>query len=153
MKRYSGFGWLELVVGILLLLLGGLVFFKPSLALNSMIFAYGIAAMIMGIADIVLYIQIERFIGFGPVLCLITGVLSVMSGVMLLVYPQSGVIILSVLFPIWFIAHFISRLVHLNHIRYVRPFLTLAALRIAAAIYLVLLGIDSIVMAFSEMGK
>lgn len=26
MKRYSGFGWLELVIGILLLLLGGLVF-------------------------------------------------------------------------------------------------------------------------------
>lgn len=178
MRRHSGFGWLELVIGILLLVLGVLAFVKPDLALTSMIFAYGMAAVIMGIADIILYIQIESFIGFGPILSLITGILSVMSGIMLTVYPRTGVIILTVLFPIWFIAHCISRFAHLHHIRYIagdgiyyttliinviglilgilmllRPFLALTTIRFIAGVYLVLLGIDSIVMAFSRMGK
>ena len=46
-----------------------------------------------------------------------TGILSVMSGVMLLLYPGAGTLVLTLLFPIWFIAHCISRLSHLHYIR------------------------------------
>ena len=53
----------------------------------------------------------------GPAISLVTGILSVMSGVMLLVYPGAGALVLTLLFPIWFIAHCISRLSHLHHIR------------------------------------
>ena len=178
MKRRSGFGWLELVIGIALLALGVLAFAKPDLALTGMVFAYGIAAVVMGVADIILYIEVERYTGFGPILSLISGVLSVMSGLMLVVYPDTGKLILTILFPLWFIAHCISRLTHLGHIRFVagdgiycfilivniiglalgilmifNPFFTLATIRCFAAIYLILLGIDSVVMAFSRMGK
>lgn len=100
MRRRSGFGWLELAIGILLILLGALAFLRPDLALNSLVFAYGVAAVVMGIADIILYIEVERYTGFGPILSLIAGVLSVMSGVMLAVYPRTGVLVLTVLFPI-----------------------------------------------------
>lgn len=178
MKRRSGFGWLELAVGVLLIVLGVLVFTKPDIALTSMIFAYGVAAVIMGIADIMLYIEVERYIGIGPVLSLISGILSVMSGVMLVACPGAGVIVLTVLFPIWFMAHCVSRLTHLSHIHYVagngvyyftmainiiglvlgfimffRPLLTLTTIRCLAAVYLIMLGIDSIVLAFSRVGK
>lgn len=178
MRRRSGFGWLELVLGIILMVLGVLTFAQPDLALTSMVFAYGIAAVVMGVADIILYVQVERYIGFGPILSLISGILSVMSGIMLVVYPRTGVLVLTVLFPIWFIAHCISRLTHLNHIRFVAgngvyyfimivniiglilgflmvlsPLLTLTTIRYFAAIYLILLGIDSVVMALSRMGK
>ena len=71
----------------------------------------------MGIGDILLYIRMERFIGFGPVISLISGIVSVMAGIMLVVYPGAGVMVLSVLFPIWFIAHCISRLSHAGTIR------------------------------------
>ena len=101
MRRHSGFGFLELVVGILLILLGIMAFVKPELALSSLVFAYGLAAVIMGVADIVLYIQVERYTGFGPILSLISGILSVMAGIMLVVYPGAGVLVLTVLFPIW----------------------------------------------------
>ena len=114
MRRHSGFGWLELVIGILLIALGILAFAKPDLALTSLVFAYGVAAAVMGVADIILFIQVERYTGFGPILSLISGVLSVMSGMMLLVYPGTGVLVLTVLFPIWFIAHCVSRLTHLD---------------------------------------
>ena len=177
MRRRSGFGWLELAIGILLILLGALAFLRPDLALNSLVFAYGVAAVVMGIADIILYIEVERYTGFGPILSLIAGVLSVMSGVMLAVYPRTGVLVLTVLFPIWLIAHCISRLTQLNHVRYVagsgvyrfalviniiglilgclmilRPLFTLATLRYFAGFYLILLGIEAVVTAVSRMG-
>ena len=84
---------------------------------------------------------------------------------------------LTVLFPIWFIAHCISRLSHLNHIRLtageglyyftfatniiglilgfmmlLNPLFTLTTIRCFASIYLILLGIDSIAMAVSRIG-
>ena len=99
MRRRSGFGWLELAIGIILIALGILVFLKPDLALTGMVFAYGIAAVVMGIADIVLFIEFQRYTGFGPILALVSGVLSVMSGLMLVVYPGTGALVLTVLFP------------------------------------------------------
>ena len=60
MRRRSGFGWLELLIGIGLIALGILAFAKPDFALTGLVFAYGIAAVVMGIADIVLYIQVEH---------------------------------------------------------------------------------------------
>ena len=104
MRRHSGFGWLELIIGILFIVLGIWTFADPRHALASMVFIFGVPAIIVGIADIVLYVQAERYTGFGPVIALISGILSVMSGIMLLVYPRAGIIVLTVLFPIWFIA-------------------------------------------------
>ena len=178
MKRRSGFGWVELILGIALIALGVLAFAKPDLALTGMVFVYGIAAVVMGAADIVLFINVQRCTGFGPTLSLISGILSVMSGVMLVVYPRTGALVLTVLFPIWFIAHCISRLTHLGHIRFVagdgiywfslvvniiglvlgflmvmNPFFTIRTIRCFASAYLLLLGVDSIVMAFSRMGN
>ena len=178
MKRRSGFGWVELILGIALIALGVLAFAKPDLALTGMVFVYGIAAVVMGAADIVLFINVQRYTGFGPTLSLISGILSVMSGVMLVVYPRTGALVLTVLFPIWFIAHCISRLTHLGHIRFVagdgiywfslvvniiglvlgflmvmNPFFTIRTIRCFASAYLLLLGVDSIVMAFSRMGN
>ncbi len=177
MKRRSGFGWLELAIGILLIVLGILAFVKPDLILTGLVVVYGIAAVCMGVADILLYIKVEQYTGFGPVISLVSGILSVMSGMMLLVYPRAGAVVLTLLFPIWFIAHCISRLTHLNRIRIIAgrgvhsftlilnviglilgfmmllsPLFTLAALRCFAGVYLVLLGIDSILIAASEMG-
>lgn len=178
MKRRSGFGRLELAIGIVLIGLGILAFVNPDLALTGLVSAYGIAAVVMGVADIILFIEVERYTGFGPILALISGVLSVMTGLMLVVYPTTGALVLTFLFPIWFIAHVISRLAHLGHIRLVagdgvyyftlvvnliglflgilmviHPLFTLSTLRCFASAYLILLGVDSVTMAVSRMGK
>ena len=177
MRRRSGFGWLELAVGILMIGLGILAFARPNWILTGLVAACGIAALVMGIADIIFYIQIERYTGLGPVLSLVAGILSVMSGVMLLVHRSAGILVLTILFPMWFIAHCISRLAHLDHIRLVAgrgmyffsltiniiglvlglmmllsPLFTLTALRCFASLYLILLGIDSIATAVSRLG-
>ena len=177
MRRRSGYGWLELVIGILLIVLGIWAFVKPEGLLTGMAVVYGGAAVIMGVADILLYVRVERFTGIGPGLALLAGVLSVMSGVMLMAYPGTGAMVLTLLFPIWFIAHCVSRLAHLGHIRFVAgsgvcsltlilniiglvlgalmllsPFFTMTAIRCFASVYLILLGIDSVLMAVSRMG-
>ena len=177
MRRRSGFGWLELVIGIFMIVLGIWTFANPYHALSGMAVAFGLAAIAMGVADIILFIQVERFIGFGPILSLVAGIMSVMSGIMLLAYPKAGAVALTLLFPIWFIAHCVSRLFHLSHVRYVAgngiyylllvinvaglilgilmflsPYFTLNVIRFFAGAYLILLGIDSVVMAASRMG-
>ena len=85
MKSRSSFGWLELIIGILLILLGVFTIVKPGVALTGLVVVYGIVALIMGIADIVLYVRVERYTGFGPMVSLISGILSVMTAIMLLV--------------------------------------------------------------------
>ncbi len=177
MRDRSGFGWLELIVGILLLALGVLVFAVPDIILTSMVYAFGAAAIVMGTADILLFIRVERYTGFGPILSLVTGIVSVLSGVSLLIYPRLGATLLTLLFPVWFIAHCISRLMQLHHIRLVAgegmyvftlvvnivgmvlgflmlfsPLFTLSAIRCFAGCYLLLLGIDSLLVAFSRVG-
>lgn len=177
MRRRSGFGWLDLLLGIGLICLGILALVQPDWALTTLVVAYGIAAVVMGVTDILLFIRVERYTGLDPILSLISGVLSVMTGLMLVVYPHAGVLMLTVLFPIWFIAHVISRLMHLPQIRVVagngiyylsliihiiglilgivmlfNPILTVTALRSLVGVYLLLLGIDSIVLAVSRMG-
>lgn len=87
MKRRSGFGWMELIIGIALAALGIFTFVYPDNAVTTLVIIYGIIAIITGIADVVLYVRVDKHLGFGPTVSLISGILSVMAGVMLLVYP------------------------------------------------------------------
>ena len=177
MKRRSGFGWLELIEGILLIVLGCYTFARPDRALTGFIVVYAIFAVAMGVADILLYVRIAHFTGFGPIVSLLSGTLSVMAGVMLLVYPNAGKLILSVLVPLWFLAHCISRLSNLNKIRFfagefpyyftlilnvlglvlgglmiLNPLISLLSVPLIIGIYLLLLGVDCLILAFSKLG-
>lgn len=177
MRRRSGFGWMELIIGILLILLGIFTFLSPGSALTGVVIIYGVIAVIMGIADIIFYVKVEKYVGFGPSVSLISGVLSIMSGIMLLVYPNAGKWVLTLLFPIWFIAHCISRLSHLGTIRVVagsfyyyfalivnilgivlgvimilNPFISAISISLAVGAYLILTGVESVIIAFSRLG-
>lgn len=178
MRRRSNFGWFKLIEGILLLILGIYTLSRPNEALTGFIILYGIVAVITGIADIMMYVRVERFTGFGPSLALVTGTLSVMAGVMLIITPSAGKWVMSLLFPIWFIAHCISRLANLNWIhRLASPFnyymtmilnivglilgvmmlfnpvLTWVSVQYVISFYLIVLGVDCIVLACSRIGE
>ena len=178
MGRRMGFDWFELIIGILLILLGVFTFANPGFALTGFVMMYGVVAIVMGVSDIVLYVRVERYTGFGPMVALIFGILSVMSGVMLIVYPDAGSLIISILFPIWFIAHCISRLSRLDGIRLIagngayycslamniiglllgvlliiKPWITIVSIGWIIGLYLILLGIESLLVAFSGMGS
>ena len=104
---------------------------------------------------------------------LVAGVLSVMAGVVILVNPRVGMAVFSLLFALWFITHCVSRLASLSLVRLVAgrgayyaalvlniigivlgallvvlPATSLLALGYLAAVYLIVLGMESLVMAF-----
>lgn len=168
---------MELIVGVLLIALGVFTFVRPGGLLTGIVLLYGLIAILMGIEDILIYVRLERYTGFGPTLSLISGIMSVMCGIMLLAYPEAGKWAISLLFPVWFIAHCISRLTHLDRQRVfggfcyyfscaanaigvvlgflmlLRPalsFMTMQGIGYVVAVYLVLLGIESIVTAFGH---
>ena len=172
MKRKNGFGWSELIVGVLLILLGIFAFIRPESMLTGAVVIYGVIAIVMGIEDLVVYARLSRFIGFSPMLSLISGILSVMCGVMLIANPNVGKWALTILLPIWFIAHCISELTRTNLIRLIGnpfyyyfslilnilglvlgfvmifspalSFVTLRAICYMVAIYLILFGIEAL---------
>ena len=176
MKNRAGFDWGELIVGLLLTALGVFMFIQPGNILTGAIVVYGIIIIAMGAYDIVIYARISRFTGFGPMLSLIAGIFSVMCGIMLVANPNIGKWALTVLMPIWFIAHSISGLTRANIVKlfgntfYYGFYMTLNilglilgffmifsqafslfTLRVAgyiAGAYLVLFGIESIISAF-----
>lgn len=178
MKNRSGFGWIELISGLCMLLLGIFTIFRPQGMLTWFVVIYGLLALITGICDIVFYIKTERYLGFGPVIALISGILSVMAGAILMSRPQMGKWILSVLFPLWFIAHSISRMTHLNTIRFTagrkfyyislitntlglvlgvimlfEPVFAFITAGVLIGIYLVASGLETILIAFSKIGS
>lgn len=175
MKKGCRLGWSELIVGLLLILLGIFAFIRPESMLTGAIVIYGVIAIALGIKDLVVYAHLSRFTGFGPMLSLISGILSVMCGVMLIANPNVGKWALTVLLPIWFIAHCISALTRTNLIRLIASpfyyhfsvilnilglilgvmmifspvlsFLSIRAISYLAAIYLTLFGLETVIAA------
>lgn len=177
MRRRTGFGWLELIEGILLIILGIYTLVRPENTLTGIVVIYGLIAVLTGIADIIFYCKMESYMGIGPTISLVSGILSVMCGLMLLVYPGAGRWAMAIFFPIWFIAHCISRLTHVSVVRItagtffyyftlivnilglvlgflmlIHPTFSIWSLGTIIGIYMILLGIDSLAIAFSKMG-
>ena len=137
MKRRNGFGWSELIVGLLLILLGVFTFVRPEGMLTGAVMIYGVIPVVIGTED--------KWA-------------------------------LTILVPVWFIAHCISGLTRAGFIRMLGSgffyclsmilnifglilgflmllspalsFVTVRAVCYAAAVYLILFGAESVVSAF-----
>ena len=178
MRGRSGFGWSQFIMGVCLVLLGVFTFLRPRSIFTGLATVYGIMAVITGICDIVIYIKEARFTGFGPAVALVSGILSMMTGIALLAHPGLAEWIVGLLFPLWFLAHCVSRLAHLPLIRFIggefyywfslivniiglclgflmllQPVVTFLAIGTLIAVCLVAFGIDCILMAFTDMGR
>jgi len=117
MTRRSLFGKSELFTGILFIIFGILACVNPRYALGAIVIAYSIVVIFSGIADIIFYIRINRRSGVGPILSLIAGIFNIFLGILLLLNINAGKWVFSFIFPFWFIAHCISRLINLNFVR------------------------------------
>ena len=169
--------WTELITGILLILLGIYSLIRPVGMLTGVTVIYGLFAVVTGIADIAFYVRMERRTGFGPAVSLVTGILSVLAGILILCNISAGRWAIAILFPVWFIAHCVSRLFHLSLIRltvgdayyyftlvvnilglvmgFLMLFNPLAAMLSVSwliGIYLILLGMDSLMLAIVLFG-
>ncbi len=168
-------GWMELIEGILLIILGIVTLTRPRGALTTLVVAYGVIALLTGLVDIAFYIVTETHTGFGPTISLVTGILSVLAGCALIAHPEIGLNLLLVIFPIWFLTHCISRLTHLNIVRLVAgkgsyyltltaniigivlgvmmlfdPMLSIVSMSALIGADLILLGVESVVFAIGN---
>lgn len=117
MIKGRGLLWLTIIISILMILLGIASFLSPEIAFSWVLIAIAVTAIVIGIMDIIIYVRIERYTGFVHILSLIAGILSVMSGLMMLSHPSAGIIAITILFPIWFLAHCISNIARLEALR------------------------------------
>ena len=51
MRKRTEFGWMELILGIILTILGIFTMIRPESMLNSIVICYGIVAAVSGIAE------------------------------------------------------------------------------------------------------
>lgn len=98
--------------------IGNLFFYQAIGGIDGSHAFYGILALITGVVDIAFYVKMEQRTGFGPVLSLVSGILSAVAGLVILFNLSSGAWVIAVLFPIWFIAHCISRLTQISCVRF-----------------------------------
>ena len=175
MRKRTEFGWMELILGIILTILGIFTMIRPESMLNSIVICYGIVAAVSGIADIIFYVKMERHMGVVPTVSLTSGILSTLLGMMLILCPGATQRLVIWLFALWIIMHSISRLSHISTVRYfagnsfglvslllniigivigvmllIEPIMAVVAL---IGLYLIVLGIDSIASALSKMGS
>lgn len=114
MKKTKTMGWIQLVLGVLMIVLGFYTFTRPDIALGGMVILYGLMAVFGGIADIVFYVQLEKRTGFGPSTSLVSGILSILAGILILCNISAGKWAFTILFPVWFIIRCISGLGNLG---------------------------------------
>ncbi len=176
MKK-TRFGWLELIVGIAMVAMGIYAFIQPGNVLQAMVRLFGVVAILSGMRDITFYCRTERYTGFRPCLSLCAGIVSLMSGVMLVAYPGAAEIIISIILPIWVISRSVFLLSSLTAIRIMTsqmhyilsivtavvgliagiamifmPAVSLTTAAVIMGIYLLAAGITSIAIAFSKTG-
>lgn len=178
MTKRSKFGWVDFLLGALLIALGFYTFFHPQIAMSSIVLLYSILAIVTGIVDIVFFVQLKSSTGLGPTASLVAGILSVLAGFMLLLNPVLGTWIFGLVFAIWFIAHSISRLANYRYIHAIagkavsilsviingicivlgvvlllNPAVLSTSLGYIVAIALVLHGVGNVIEAFSKLGE
>lgn len=178
MAKRSKFGWLDCILGLLLVALGVLTLIRPGTTLTGLVVIYSVVAIITGVVDIVFYVKAHNATGFGPSVSLMSGIISILAGLLLLMNPLLGRWIFSLVFAVWFIAHSISRLANHRVIRCVagkgisvvsvilnilgivlgvlmllNPAVSALTLMYLVAVGLVIQGAGSIIEAFSRMGE
>lgn len=92
--------WALLLNGIISILAGLIAIFRPFLALEAIIYVVGAWAIIMGITEIMLAIELRKQIA-NEWMLILGGVISILFGLSLLIFPFGGL-----LAAVWLIATF-----------------------------------------------
>lgn len=113
LKGTSRYRWMDFILGVLFIALGVAVFLRPGMALSGFVVLYGLGALLTGLVDIVLYILVRRLTGFRPPISLLMGIVNVVISILIFLNIDTGKLVLSLLFPVWLIAHCIARISNL----------------------------------------
>ncbi|NLW77947.1 MAG: hypothetical protein GXY32_00850 [Ruminococcaceae bacterium] len=164
--RKTGFGWGYLIIGILFIIVSLISFYNPGGDLTALAFVFAILAVLNGIR----LIMGRR----GSVLRLVAGILNIIIGVFLILNIYIAAAALPLVFAIWFIVESLFRLLTVGATRAMgtgyfvfsiiinilgivlgilllfNPITAALTLSFLVGFYLMLAGIECIVLAFAK---
>ena len=126
----------DLIAGILFVLMGIGSFAYPMDATLWLSMVFGILMIVTGVCDAAMYSRLSKAGMSGAAVSLVSGILCIITGVLVLFNPFVGVFTLMALFPIWFMFHCISRIAVISAMRD-----TISGGRYALALVLYIIGI------------
>lgn len=174
MKTHNKFRWIDLIFGIATLLLSLYTLINPLSAIREIVLIIGFVALIGGVSNILAAIQTPLEFSSVRIISIVASGINILVALLILFNVGAGAYLFSLLLPIWFIMHCISRLANMEFLRvYGRkslywstlllnilgivfaimllfnPVASILFIEFLTGIYLLLIGISSIVTAFS----
>ncbi|MCF1626485.1 HdeD family acid-resistance protein [Tetragenococcus koreensis] len=117
MNGKKSINWGGLILGILFILISLLSFGNPGGSLSAVVILFAILAVINGIFSIIIRNQIKNMTGFRATAFLVLGIVELILGIVLMFNLSAGIIAITYIFAIWFIADSIRNLFVLDHVR------------------------------------
>ncbi|WP_461240582.1 HdeD family acid-resistance protein [Paucilactobacillus sp. N302-9] len=169
-----GFDWNEFIMGILCLIAAYLIIRLPNVGLTGLVILFGVLALISGIATLAGYSKLKRDTGIRGTFALVMGIFDIIVAIFFLVDIPSGITTLGFLFAAWFLVDSLERLLVSSHLKFfgtgyflfsvfldilcliiaflllINPFVSALSLNLLLAIYLVIFGINALVIAFAR---
>ena len=174
MTERSGLNWVELMLGVLFVIMGAYTLLNLEVAFNSFLVAYGIIAIVTGIADIFLYTNMKTHTGAAPSFSMITGIVSIIVGIVVIFVAKTISWVIIFILAIWLVSHCVSRLFNLGFVKSMvgnraftlsliinilglllgivlmfNPLYAVIYVGYIISIYLILVGFSSVVYAFN----
>ncbi|NJP41614.1 hypothetical protein HCH52_11230 [Oscillospiraceae bacterium HV4-5-C5C] len=107
----------ESAFAVLFIGLAVLTWIFPGRALETLAVFYGIAALLSGLVDLLLYLWTRQKSPWFAVGTLLPATISVLAGILLVIWPKAAAEALAIVFAIGFIAHSIAKLSGLSALR------------------------------------
>ena len=170
----GGFGWLELLVGVLFLIGASMAFRNPVAFLFLFITFIAVAAIIRGITSIARYFKFRDIPGYKKPLLLLRGIVDIIVGIIFFASPKTGIVAFTMLFSVWFmlssamgiimmirnkktgkshsIFHLITNIagVAAGIFLLINPVTALLSIPVVIGIYMIFLGVDYFMLAFNR---
>lgn len=169
----KSFGWGDLIIGLLFIIVGFIAFWDPVGDLMGLTVVFGIVAFMKGIYELFFRDAVKQFTDINAPALTVMGVLDIIIGVLFLFNLYQGMMLLPYLFAIWIILEAIFNLFLLNFYKaqgkgqfwfalivsilsiiigillFIDPIVSTLTLSFLVGIYLVWFGILKLMEAFS----
>lgn len=174
MRPRWGFDWHELITGILFILAALVLLFEPHVGVTALAIVFGFVAIISGLTTISGFSKLRDLVGNVAIFALVIGIIDLLIGLLFIIKPASGIMTIGYLFAFWFILDSIERLLVIGHLRQfgtgyywvslildilslllgvlllVNPVVAAISMTWMIAIYLIIFGVNAIVLAFAR---